>query len=457
MSSDNAIEVAGIGKRYQIYRQPQDRLKQMILPRLCRALGRPAPVYYHDFWALREVSFSVRRGETVGIIGTNGSGKSTLLQIICGVRQPTLGRVAVSGRIAALLELGAGFNPEFTGRQNAMLNAQILGLQPQQIEERMPEIEAFADIGEFFDQPVKTYSSGMYVRVAFAVQACIEPEILIVDEALAVGDARFQAKCMERIGRLRQNGTSILFVSHDVASVRLLCDRAVWLDRGRLRMIGAVTPVTAAYMEHLFSHDGGAPPGETDTGLEVDLAIDHTLGPASKPINHWGSHPGIIQRVVLLDGDGKECWSFMDRERITVLITLRLPPDIDREGLSVAFSFKNLTGHDLVVGTTRTDGTLELSGLGPWIDVAFTLDNVLNAGSYMVAAAVEKRSEFDVHYYEHIDGAAFFQVASSTKRLGVAVPIIEKHARPLEQTGSDLPSRVSPFRSSPPAQVPMAS
>lgn len=430
MSSDAAIVVEEVGKCYCFYRQPHDRLKQMIVPRLWRAVGRRTPVYYEEFWALRDVSFEVQRGETVGIIGRNGSGKSTLLQLICGTCTPTVGRISAGGRIAALLELGAGFNPEFTGRENAVMNARILGLSTRTIEEKLPLIEEFAEVGEFFDRPVKTYSSGMYVRVAFAVQACVEPEILVVDEALAVGDARFQAKCMERINRLRASGVSILFVSHDVASIRSLCDRAIWLDHGKVRMIGAVTPVTAAYMEHLFSDgdggDGASANSEVHGAEKAGPARSQGLGPTGKPINHWGSRTGIIQSVALQAEDGEPCWTFFDRQKIGVKICLRIPPDLERTDLSVAFSFKNLTGHDLVVGTTRTDGAIEFSGSEEFVDVLFSMNNVLNAGSFMVTVAVEKRTSFDVHYYEYIDGIALFSILSSERRYGVAVPLIEK-------------------------------
>ena len=199
MSSEIAIKVENLSKCYHIYDQPRDRLKQMILPRLQRAAGAASKQYFREFWALKDVSFEVKKGETVGIIGRNGSGKSTLLQMICGTLNPTSGSVQTHGRIAALLELGAGFNPEFTGRENVYLNAAVLGLGYEEIEARFDQIAAFADIGDFIEQPVKTYSSGMMVRLAFAVAIHADPEILIVDEALSVGDAYFQAKCAHRI------------------------------------------------------------------------------------------------------------------------------------------------------------------------------------------------------------------------------------------------------------------
>src|SRR3569833_1282688 len=232
MSSSNiAIKTQDISKCYQIYDTPCDRLKQFVVPRLHRWVGRRHPIqYFREFWALKGVSLEKFKGETVGIIGRNGSGKSTLLQLICGTLAPTTGSVDIQGRIAALLELGSGFNPEFTGRENVYMNAAVLGLRKEEVDERFRDITAFADIGEFIDQPVKTYSSGMYVRLAFAVSVHVEPEVLIVDEALCVGDIKFQNKCLRKINDIRQTGCSILFVSHAASQVEAFCNRVVWLE-----------------------------------------------------------------------------------------------------------------------------------------------------------------------------------------------------------------------------------
>ncbi|MGB2680552.1 MAG: ABC transporter ATP-binding protein, partial [Candidatus Competibacter sp.] len=228
--TDTVIEVRQAGKCYQIYERPQDRLKQM--------LWRGRRRYHREFWALQNVSFAVRRGETLGVIGRNGSGKSTLLKLLCGTLAPTTGALSVKGRVAALLELGTGFNPEFTGRENVYLNAAILGLDDAEIERYLPEILAFADIGEFIDQPVKTYSSGMAVRLAFAVAAHVRADVLIIDEALAVGDVFFVQKCMRFLRKFQEEGT-LFFVSHDTAAVINLCDRVLWLDQGQLREEGS--------------------------------------------------------------------------------------------------------------------------------------------------------------------------------------------------------------------------
>lgn len=248
---DIAIRVANISKHYEIYEHPRDRLKQFFAPRAQRLLGRTPRQYYREFTALHDISFTVRRGQTVGIIGRNGSGKSTLLQIICGTLTPSSGEVQVNGRIAALLELGSGFNPEFSGRENVYLNGAILGLSREQMEARFDEIAAFADIGEFLEQPVKNYSSGMQVRLAFAVSVCVEPDILVVDEALAVGDEAFQRKCFARIERIKEDGGTILFVNHGAQAVVQLSDEAILLDRGEVLCAGRPKFVVNQYQRLL--------------------------------------------------------------------------------------------------------------------------------------------------------------------------------------------------------------
>jgi len=242
--SDIAIRVQNITKAYQVYDKPQDRLKQ--------SLWRGKKQFYREFKALDDVSFEVKKGETVGIIGRNGSGKSTLLQIICGTLAPTSGTVEVNGRVAALLELGAGFNPEFTGKENVYMNATILGLSKDEIDHKYDEIVAFADIGDFIDQPVKTYSSGMYVRLAFAVIAHVDADILVIDEALAVGDVFFTQKCMRFLRKFMKTGT-VLFVSHDTSAVINLCPLAVWLQNGRTQLVASAKAVCEKYLENLYA------------------------------------------------------------------------------------------------------------------------------------------------------------------------------------------------------------
>jgi lipopolysaccharide transport system ATP-binding protein len=254
-SNDIAISVDSLSKCYQIYGAPRDRLKQFVMPRMQRLAGQMSKQYYSEFWALKDVSFEVKRGETVGIIGRNGSGKSTLLQIICGTLTPTNGTVKTYGRIAALLELGSGFNPEFTGRENVYLNASVLGLTTEEIDQRLDDIMAFADIGSFIDQPVKMYSSGMMVRLAFAVQSQIAPDILIVDEALSVGDAKFQAKCFDRLRQLKENGTSILLVTHSSEQIVTHCSKAILLNGGIQLEAGEPGRVVNCYLDLLFGKE----------------------------------------------------------------------------------------------------------------------------------------------------------------------------------------------------------
>lgn len=254
MCSDLAIRARGLSKCYQIYDKPHQRLLQMLAGRRRR--------YFREFWALRDIDLEVGRGETLGIIGRNGAGKSTLLQMICGTLMPTSGELQVNGRVAALLELGAGFNPEFSGRENVFLAAALYGLSPSQIEERFDDIAAFADIGAFLDQPVKTYSSGMYVRLAFAVVAHVDADILIVDEALSVGDAFFTQKCMRFIRHFCETRT-LIFVSHDTSSVINLCDRVIWLERGEQRQVGPAKAVSEQYLNALFCDISTQLPGES--------------------------------------------------------------------------------------------------------------------------------------------------------------------------------------------------
>ena len=271
MTTDIAIRVQNLSKCYQIYDNPGDRLKQFVAPRVKRLLGQAHTPYYREFWALKDISFEVKRGETVGIIGRNGSGKSTLLQIICGTLTPTSGTVQTNGRIAALLELGSGFNPEFTGRENVYMNAAVLGLTKEEVDARFDKIAAFADIGQFMDQPVKIYSSGMYVKLAFAVIAHVDADILVIDEALAVGDAVFIQKCMRFIRSFQERGT-LLFVSHDTASVQNLCKSAIWLGNGQVRQVGTSKDVADAYFQYTLQEVYG-----DEVALSANEVLAETL------------------------------------------------------------------------------------------------------------------------------------------------------------------------------------
>lgn len=254
MAADCAIRAKNLGKCYQLYNEPMDRLKQSIFRNRRR--------YFREFWALRDVSFDIDRGETFGIIGANGSGKSTLLQLICGTLRATEGALFVDGRISALLELGAGFNMEFSGRENVYLNAAIMGLSREETDEKYSKILAFAEIGDFIDRPVKTYSTGMLVRLAFSVQVAVDPDILIIDEALSVGDIFFQQKCMRRMKDLRERGVTILFVSHDLTLVRDFCGRVLYLKNGRVKCLGPSQHAIQRFIQEDHRSDEASAPGE---------------------------------------------------------------------------------------------------------------------------------------------------------------------------------------------------
>ncbi|MMZ50433.1 Teichoic acids export ATP-binding protein TagH [compost metagenome] len=248
MSSNISISVQNVSKCYRMFDRPQDRLKQGFIKH---------KKYYKEFWALQDVSFDIPKGQTIGIIGRNGSGKSTILQIIAKTLTPTSGEVNIQGRVAALLELGSGFNPEFTGRENVIMNCTIMGLSSSEIEGRMQLIEDFAEIGDFIDRPVKVYSSGMYVRLAFACAINVDPDILVIDEALAVGDMRFQLKCMDKIKSFQKEGKTILFVSHDSYSVRNICDHAIWMMDGQIYRRGDAKAIVEEYQDYMKSDAGG--------------------------------------------------------------------------------------------------------------------------------------------------------------------------------------------------------
>ncbi|KZC39350.1 MULTISPECIES: ABC transporter ATP-binding protein [Rhodanobacter] len=352
MSSEPIIEVRGMGKVYPMYDKPHHRLMQMMTGGNRR--------WYREFEALRDIDFSVRRGETVGIVGRNGSGKSTLLQIVCGTLAPSSGEVYVRGRVGALLELGAGFNHEFTGRENVYLNGSVLGLTRSEVDERFDEIAAFADIGEFIEQPVKSYSSGMIMRLAFSVMAHVDADILIIDEALAVGDAFFVQKCMRYLRAFKERGT-LLFVSHDGGAVTGLCDRAIWLDKGRLKMEGAAKAVMQTYIEsQIAERQGGeitrvangpslavAPPArQPDPRRDLlDRSIlrnDIQVLPFHPDLDGFGEFNARVLDVAMLDEAGKAISCIIGGERVTLEITGIAEQDIDN--VIVGFYLKDRLG-----------------------------------------------------------------------------------------------------------------
>jgi ABC-type polysaccharide/polyol phosphate transport system ATPase subunit len=343
----SAIEFLNVSKSYPIYDAPGDRLKELATFHRRR--------YHHDYWALRDLSLTVGRGETFCIVGENGCGKSTLLQICASILQPSSGTVAVHGRVAALLELGAGFNPEFTGRQNVYLNAAILGLSTKEIDRKFEEIAEFAEIGEFIDQPVKTYSSGMTVRLAFAVAIHVDPEILLVDEALSVGDVYFRQRCLRKVHELRSQGVTILFVSHATAEVKSLGDRALWLDHGRAMAIGDTDTVVSKYLAAMAAKDAQYyemdvlhhPPAATSSPVEIVEGIPHID-------RRSGDGRAEILGIAVCDATGRPLHSISPDSTVVVRISVRGKVRLEQPIIGVLF--RNQLGVDFAGANTSSEG-----------------------------------------------------------------------------------------------------
>lgn len=449
MSSDVAISIAGVSKCFEMYDKPRDRLKQFFAPS-----GRK---FYREFWALNDVSFEVARGETIGILGRNGSGKSTLLQIIAGTLTPTVGEVQVNGLLAALLELGSGFNPEFTGRENVYLNGAVLGFTREQMEERFAGIEAFADIGEHMDQPVRTYSSGMYVRLAFAVQACVEPQILIVDEALSVGDEKFQRKCFEYIEGLRARGCAILIVTHATATVEKFCQRAVLLHKGKVHGIGDAKTIIDQYHALLYSDEkaylrfmnsqvpvNAAPAPQpvtaaaetmgvdlSDTTVEIVQAeTEDVSGNADLPaigsleklesghfvIAEAGAEDGLMRARIAsweaLDDLGERCEVFISGQRVRVRAGVEVFDEV-RE-MQFGLLIRTVEGVS-AFGTSTMYHAANLEGLVPGDRCLVDFDLVLNLcdGAYFITLALaEAISHADMAYLDRKTDVIVLKVSS---------------------------------------------
>lgn len=436
--AETVIEVTGVGKSYHMYERPSHRLWQ--------ALAGKRKSFYKDFWALRDVSFSIRRGQTVGIVGRNGSGKSTLLQMIAGTLNPTEGSIKVKGRVAALLELGSGFNPEFTGRENVYLNATILGLSRAQIDQRLDSILAFADIGEFIDQPVRSYSSGMSVRLAFAVIAHVDADILIIDEALAVGDAFFSQKCMRFLREFQKNGT-LLFVSHDAAAVTNLCENAVWLQNGRMRLSGTSQEVVEAYMteQHVVGRRevgdaeivvekkqrrlaSDAPDFRHEALLEAGVSNRIALFQFD-PDNvgqEFGARGARIIDVSMTDNQGQRVGVLEGGELVRLQVRVELQQALDN--LIVGFYVKDRLGQRLfgdnsyfACRDTPVSGKAGEQVVGTFV---FRMP-IMPSGSYMVDAAVASGDQHD-HTQQHwIHDALEFRAMDETMRFGlVGLPML---------------------------------
>lgn len=353
----NAIEFQGVSKVYPVYNKPSDRLKELVTFNRAK--------FHKDFWALRDVSFTVKRGETFCVVGENGSGKSTLLQIVAGILQPSAGSARINGRVAALLELGSGFNPEFSGRDNVYLNGAIHGFSTRQMDAKYAEILEFAEIGDFIHQPVKTYSSGMTVRLAFAVAIHTEPDILLVDEALAVGDVYFRQRCMRKVHELRSRGVTILFVSHSTGDVKALGDRAMWLDHGEMRELGetekvvtkyliAMTEKDSAYIEHhhhAATHSVGGQPGGAGGGLPGHVVVD------LPNVDHrFGDGRGEVLGITILDASGLPVRMLEPGQPVTVRISARAAALIEHP--NIGFMFRNHLGVDFCGTNTTREGLI---------------------------------------------------------------------------------------------------
>ncbi len=383
MGEEIVISIKNVSKSFKRYAHPVDRLKELLLPGRSNA---------EEFWALQDINFEVAKGETLGIIGQNGSGKSTILQIIAGTLKPTTGEILVKGRVSALLELGSGFNPEFTGRQNVFFNGRILGLAQEEIEAKFDEIASFADIGDFIDQSVKTYSSGMFVRLAFAVAVNVNPEVLIVDEALAVGDVVFQHRCMRRMRELMDSGITTLFVSHDPSAIRTLCSTAVLLHKGQQVNLGRPEHLLNQYLKMM-----------TDLELELESRLPEKPSTVSNPEFattedfsrvRRGSQTMQITHVSLLDelGESSERLPTVTfGELATIRVELQARTDIPE--LIVGFFICDKNGVELLGTNTQEEGlTVSSLSAGQQVTIEFRLNIPLRPGSYSLTVACAESS-----------------------------------------------------------------
>jgi lipopolysaccharide transport system ATP-binding protein len=385
LDSPIAISVQQVYKSFKRYDRPIDRLKEMLLPGKVRST---------EFFALRDVSFKVHRGETVGIVGRNGSGKSTILQLIAGTLQSTSGTVESHGRISALLELGSGFNPEFSGRDNVFFNGQILGLSEVEVGLRFAEIEAFAEIGEFIDQPVKTYSSGMMVRLAFSVAVMVEPDILIVDEALAVGDIYFQQKCFEKIRKLKDQGTTILFVSHDAGAVYQLCDRAILLNQGKLLLDGPPRAVLDLYEAKLWESID-----ESEEKFEIELI--ETSGDSTEIGQVSVQRPEVtVQSVHFATAAGVRTETVLVSDPVCLWVKVLFSKDFDDP--HIGLSLRDRLGAEMYGTNTYTlKKKLGAVTAGEAIEVCFELTAHLKPAAYTVAIGVANQG-YGMGYFREI-------------------------------------------------------
>jgi len=404
--SSPAVEFSNVSKSYSIYAAPRDRLKELATFQTRR--------FHTEFWALRDVSFEVQRGETFCVVGENGSGKSTLLQICAGILAPTSGAAVAHGRVAALLELGSGFNPEFSGKDNVYLNGAILGLSSKEMDRRFPDIEAFAEIGDFINQPVKTYSSGMAVRLAFAVAIHVDPEILLVDEALAVGDVYFRQRCMRKVHELRARGVTILFVSHATGDVKALGDRAMWLEKGVVKALGRTDLVVAQYLAAMSEKDRVYQAHEVPVGEARSLQAPEEIIEEIPNVDHrFGDGKAEIIGITVLDAEGSRVSSLKPDSTIVVRISVRAKGNLDRP--IVGFMFRNHLGVDFAgTNTARERQDLAPMIAGDVCTVDFYLDlPALYASSFSFSPAIANGSLEHYSMCDWIDNAVVLQMERS--------------------------------------------
>lgn len=428
MSSDDiAIRVSNLSKCYHIYEKPRDRLLQM--------LARGGKQYFREFWALKDISFEIKKGETVGIIGRNGSGKSTLLQIICGTLAPTKGDIQTNGRIAALLELGSGFNPEFTGRENVYMNAAILGLTKDEVDNRFDDIASFADIGQFIDQPIKKYSSGMMVRLAFSVQSQIDPDILIVDEALAVGDAKFQAKCFERLRQLKDRGASILLVTHSSEQIVTHCSSAFLLDGGLQIEAGEPRRVVNRYMDLLFGKEkkileDKEPPNKADNPAHSIETNAYTLDHANDVFStrsgynpheyRWGDGTAsILDFYLAADGDPYPS-ALTVGQTILLAVSVRFHSELLRPILGITIKTKEgITVYGVNSESLECDEFQMLGKKGSAIQAQANFKCMLAPGDYFISLGIATQQGKEIIPHDRRYDSIHLQVRSDNKFFGI--------------------------------------
>ena len=440
-SADPAIIVTGVSKCFHIYSKPQDRLKQAIMPRVQQALGLKQKAYNREFWALKNVSFTLNKGETLGIIGRNGSGKSTLLQLICGTLSPTHGQVQTFGRVAALLELGAGFNPEFTGRENVYLSAAFYGLSKEQTDERFDDIVNFSEIRDFIDQPVKTYSSGMFVRLAFATVAHVDADILIIDEALAVGDAIFTQKCMRFLRKFKEEKT-LLFVSHDSTSVIALCDKALWLSDGQTQELGDAKKTSEHYLNFILgatqdkSLQEHTQASSTARKLREIWAGEHryaSAGPMSLFQSNLQASPQTdplgaqIEHVNVTAEDGSDIRALTGGEVVTLSIHAIAFTELKSPVLG--FYIKDRLGQFLFGSNTLSieDTLRPAAAPGQAINAQFTFAIPwLASGDYSIQVAIADGTQQDHTSHHWIHDAVIFHCSNDPSASGlIGIPMLD--------------------------------